>query len=161
MSIIELGALGEFVGAFGVIATLIYLTIQVRQNTELARANIDQQLTIASQNARLSSIHHYNLISLGVKAESGERLERDEWEAFRTDIGVKLEVHQDYYVQWKRGLRDYEHYRSKERELLYQLKRWPVYKEIWDWWKPVARTDFAGQIEARLAETPDSWQELV
>ena len=31
MSIIELGALGEFVGAFGVIASLLYLGLQVRQ----------------------------------------------------------------------------------------------------------------------------------
>ena len=33
MSIIELGALGEFLGSIGVIATLIYLAIQIRQNT--------------------------------------------------------------------------------------------------------------------------------
>ena len=33
MTIIELGALGEFVGAIGVIATLVYLAAQIRQNT--------------------------------------------------------------------------------------------------------------------------------
>ncbi|MEM9388609.1 MAG: hypothetical protein AAGA68_26450 [Pseudomonadota bacterium] len=33
MSITELGALGELLGAIGVIASLIYLAIQVRQNT--------------------------------------------------------------------------------------------------------------------------------
>ncbi len=33
MSIMELGALGEFLGSIGVIATLIYLAIQIRQNT--------------------------------------------------------------------------------------------------------------------------------
>jgi len=36
MTIIELGALGEFVGAFGVIASLVYLGFQVRQ---VKRAN--------------------------------------------------------------------------------------------------------------------------
>ena len=30
MSIMELGALGEFLGSIGVIATLIYLAIQIR-----------------------------------------------------------------------------------------------------------------------------------
>ena len=34
MSIMELGALGEFVGSILVLATLIYLVIQVRQNTK-------------------------------------------------------------------------------------------------------------------------------
>ena len=33
MTIMELGAIGEFLGAFGVIATLIYLAKQIRQNT--------------------------------------------------------------------------------------------------------------------------------
>jgi hypothetical protein len=33
MTIMELGALGEFVGAIAVVATLAYLAIQIRQNT--------------------------------------------------------------------------------------------------------------------------------
>ena len=34
MNIIELGALGELVGSVGVVVTLFYLAIQLRQNTE-------------------------------------------------------------------------------------------------------------------------------
>jgi hypothetical protein len=33
MSIMELGALGEFIGSIGVVASLIYLAIQIRQNS--------------------------------------------------------------------------------------------------------------------------------
>jgi hypothetical protein len=33
MSIVELGALGEFIGSIAVLITLIYLTVQIRQNT--------------------------------------------------------------------------------------------------------------------------------
>ena len=50
MSIMELGAMGEFVGAIAVVATLIYLAIQVRQskqatqeNSRLARAAVSAQ----------------------------------------------------------------------------------------------------------------------
>ncbi len=39
MSIVDLGALGEFVGAIAVVATLIYLTIQVRQSKEAMKEN--------------------------------------------------------------------------------------------------------------------------
>ena len=46
MSIMELGALGEFVGAFAVVATLIYLTIQVRQNAEGVHVNAELQMGI-------------------------------------------------------------------------------------------------------------------
>jgi hypothetical protein len=39
MTIAELGALGELVGAIGVIASLIYLSVQVRQNTRAMKEN--------------------------------------------------------------------------------------------------------------------------
>lgn len=42
MSITELGALGEFVASFGVLATLVYLAIQMRQNTRAVRINTAQ-----------------------------------------------------------------------------------------------------------------------
>ena len=43
MSIMELGALGEFLGVFALVATLIYLSIQVRQaRNESANAVVAQ-----------------------------------------------------------------------------------------------------------------------
>ena len=39
MSIMELGSIGEFVGAIAVVLTLIYLTIQVRQSREAMEEN--------------------------------------------------------------------------------------------------------------------------
>jgi len=38
MSIVELGAVGEFLGSIGVILTLVYLAIQIRQNTTTSKA---------------------------------------------------------------------------------------------------------------------------
>ncbi len=40
-----IGALGEVAGAVGVIVTLIYLAIQVRQNTSVTRASTAQHMT--------------------------------------------------------------------------------------------------------------------
>ncbi len=53
MTITELGALGEFVGAFAVVATLAYLAIQVRQNTGMMRAQIYQARSDAGQRYQL------------------------------------------------------------------------------------------------------------
>lgn len=39
MTIMELGAIGELLGAVGVIATLIYLAMQIRQNTHAMEEN--------------------------------------------------------------------------------------------------------------------------
>lgn len=45
MSIAELGALGEFVASFGVLATLFYLASQMRQNTRALRLNTANVVT--------------------------------------------------------------------------------------------------------------------
>ena len=39
MSIVELGALGEFVGSIAVVVTLIFLAIQVRHSKDATEAN--------------------------------------------------------------------------------------------------------------------------
>ena len=37
MSLQDLGNIGEFIGAVGVVASLIYLALQIRQNTKAVR----------------------------------------------------------------------------------------------------------------------------
>lgn len=41
----DLGNIGEFVGAVGVVVSLVYLAVQIRQNTKATRANSVQDLT--------------------------------------------------------------------------------------------------------------------
>jgi len=56
MSIIELGALGEFVGAIILVVTLIYLAIQLRQNTKIHASLIRQQFYDATQRQMLHAV---------------------------------------------------------------------------------------------------------
>jgi hypothetical protein len=51
MNIMELGALGEFLGSIGVIVTLVYLATQIRQNTKVARADMSKDLMLTSRSA--------------------------------------------------------------------------------------------------------------
>ena len=44
MTLEDLGNLGEFVAAIGVIASLVYLALQIRQNTASLRSSTHQQL---------------------------------------------------------------------------------------------------------------------
>ncbi len=56
MSIMKLGALGEFFGVFALVATLIYLAIQVRQNTRHVRAHMVSDQLLASMDNELAMI---------------------------------------------------------------------------------------------------------
>jgi hypothetical protein len=50
MDIMELGAIGELVGGVAVIASLVYVGLQIRQNTGAMRAASAQNLVTVSTN---------------------------------------------------------------------------------------------------------------
>jgi hypothetical protein len=48
-----IGAVGEILGALGVVVTLVYLARQIRQNTRVSRADMTKDLYLASRSAIL------------------------------------------------------------------------------------------------------------
>ena len=44
-----IGAIGEVIGAFAVVITLLYLSVQIRQNTKMMKATSKQQISDATQ----------------------------------------------------------------------------------------------------------------
>ena len=56
MDIMELGAIGELIGGFAVIASLVFVGFQVRQTNQLAR-------NAAIQAGRIASIEATRLVS--------------------------------------------------------------------------------------------------
>jgi len=57
MTISELGSIGEFVGAIGVVITLIYLAFQIRQNTTQLKQNISMAKAAAVNNSNIALRH--------------------------------------------------------------------------------------------------------
>ncbi len=73
MTITELGALGEFVGAIAVVATLAYLAVQVRQNTRMMRAQIYQARSDANQRYQLFVAGSEDMSEIIDKISDGQR----------------------------------------------------------------------------------------
>ena len=99
MSIMELGALGEFVGAFAVVATLIYLALQIRQNSamleqnhEFSRASIVQESNVMYSTFRGLIAGDAALARIYRCALSEEVLEGDE--------AIRFQAYLDMYFAW-------------------------------------------------------------
>jgi hypothetical protein len=99
MSIMELGALGEFVGAFAVVATLIYLALQIRQNSamlkqnhEFSRASILQESNVMYSTFRGLVAGDAGLARIYCRALSEETLEDDE--------AIRFEAYLEMYFAW-------------------------------------------------------------
>ncbi len=71
MTVIELGALGEFIGSVVVMLTLIYLAVQVRQNT--AQQKREETVSIQrGQNQVVSQLRDPAVVRAWVRAADGE-----------------------------------------------------------------------------------------
>jgi hypothetical protein len=137
MSILELGALGEFLGSIGVIATLVYLSVQIRQNTrsmeeskKLALAQTYQLRSDALQMmlVRAADSEHIapvigKLTDAGYPEDVGalERLSKVERQRFRL-WQIAQETHWDnMFYQYQQGFIDEEYYRDSFRKRVRRL----------------------------------------
>ncbi len=164
MTIMELGALGEVVGAIAVVVTLAYLAIQIRQNThamdegrKLALAQTYQIRADGLQNmmVRAADSEHIGpiiakLTSAGypVDVSSLDRLSPEERARFR-QWQIAQQTHWDnMYYQYERGFLDEEYYRDTLRERVRRLA--PIWHALG---VTGNRQSFTDEIERILAES--------
>lgn len=163
MNIMELGALGEFLGSIAVLVTLVYLSVQVRQNTrsmvesrKLALAQTYQLRSDALQMMLVKaadSDHIAPIISkltdAGYPEDVGvlETLSKLERQRFRL-WQIAQETHWDnMFYQFQQGYIDDEYYRDSFRKRVRRLApTWQALKVAG------ARRSFESEIESILAD---------
>ena len=100
-----LGGFGEFVGAIAVVATLLYLAIQVRNSTVQARASAYQATGIAFGQYFLSlDDRTLRLINEANYAEALLRWTLADWEKFRRSHIAALRMLEGIHLQVEQGL---------------------------------------------------------
>jgi hypothetical protein len=129
-----IGALGEWAGALAVIATLIYLAIQIRQNSENLRTN-----------AELEASRQFTLIVSRVSADPNmKRI----WDEVADQKDLSLDDQRDYswllaeffhaaegvYVQYAKGLLSADIWGVYERMMVGLLQHDTAH----NWWHEVA-----------------------
>lgn len=128
MSIMELGALGEFVGSIAVVVTLIFLAIQVRHSKKATEANtrsVDESRKVAMVQAyhdrAAEAAAHYRMLAesdhipllLLKRGESGVDSLTDEERLRLGSLGLSSALRLDSaYYAYQQGLLDPEHYES-------------------------------------------------
>jgi len=156
MNIMELGALGEFVGALAVIITLIYLGLQVRQNTISSRAGTFANATDAwTDYLQAQSINDLDLM-LRLATEPTELTHAEFLRVYYLYRALFRRMENDYY-QYRNGVFDqgtWEAYvMSWERDMFST----PSCRAMWG----LQRSTFGPQfcevfdaVSARAARTP-------
>ncbi len=150
LTIQDLGALGELLGSIAVLATLVYLALQTRQNT-LA---IGAQLDAAVLSARMSTF-----LSVATSGELAEALNEDST-APRTTNETRRGVYWSAainYVQWqhhqaRRGLLPIFHEAGTGGALAGFFTRFRGFEDFWESVKSLYSPEFVEWVEEQRSK---------
>ena len=147
-----IGALGEIVGALGVILTLAYLAVQVRQNTEEMRSGQTQDLIEANSEANYFMASDEKLAEL-MQIGMVEPSELSATDQFRFNVFWFAAYNRfDFaYHQFIRGRLDPELWEKMDYEIPLYLNL-PGSRAWWERDKPRFSKKFVAYVEKRLSE---------
>ena len=154
-----IGAVGEMLGALGVIATLGYLAVQIRQNTRAVRSNTSQAITdsrvdfLASvtDDADVARIFYSGLVDF----ESLEGIDRGRFSLLMARFTATME---NYFYQHRQGTMDTEQW----TRMLETLRFFMATPGGQHWWSgrpirpDVAFERFVDEEVKRLQSSPDA-----
>ena len=115
-----LGAVGELAGAIGVIVTLAFLAIQLRQNTVMMRANIKEQRTLSSQQVLFKNAE---LAGVFAKIANGEEPTTEEQIRLRILGLAQHRGYEAYVHQHRKGLYDEDEWSGILATIKWQLQQ--------------------------------------
>ena len=114
MSLEDLGNIGEFVAAIGVIVSLVYLAAQIRQNTKTVRTSTYQAVLDYSSRVNelvLSNPHVERIYRVGRRDLA--QLHEDERPQFRLLLAHIMNMYETMFLQYRRGTLDEEYWNAR------------------------------------------------
>jgi hypothetical protein len=153
MSITEVGALGDIVASFGVIATLIYLALQMRQNTKALRLGTSHALTgdLRSMFSLLASDQGLAevLVEAGHKAQLGGPT-RVRYFTFTSNL---LRIYENAYLLKRENSISEAHW-SGMTQLVIDYKSMAAFPAYWEDRKHWLSAEFRAYMESEILPTP-------
>jgi hypothetical protein len=151
MTLQDLGNIGEFVGALGVIASLVYLALQIRQNTRSTRTAMYQATTrdmfeaadLMARDADLNAIWFTGIRDF-------DSLSREEMRRFASYMFSLLRRYDNAHHQTNAGMIDGEWWAGISETLEYTIS----HPGVQSWWKEgrsLFRPDFREFIDQMIS----------
>lgn len=151
MTFEELGGVGEFIGAMAVLASLVYVARQIRQNTQATKLATLQATLAAAQNVFDAPARDRDLARV-IRIGTGDptNLTEDENAQFFWWVSLTLRAAENVFVQYNAGALDRETWLARARSVSNLLKS-PGIRKVWeDGASESYRGDFRGWVASVL-----------
>jgi hypothetical protein len=142
-----IGAIGEVVGAIGVIATLVYLAAQIRQNSNVVRSATRQAISTAQTDVGFRLAGNPDLGAAVARWRVGEAASSPD-EAARDDLVRRsiLRMFENQYHQHKDGTFEDAMW-AGYLETMTRIFSQPAFREWWSENQTLFSTDFASFVQ--------------
>jgi hypothetical protein len=143
-------AIGQLIGAGGVIASLIFVGVQVRQSVRAAKATAFQGLVSNIIDVNVAHIQNPELLDVIDRAAKGEGLAPSEHRLYVTLVLTAARVAQSAHYQTELGLLDDSKLESMTYNLVRHLKT-QTGKAVWAEIGPRSEPQFQKYVDELLA----------
>ncbi|MEN8182124.1 MAG: hypothetical protein ABFS46_06270 [Myxococcota bacterium] len=144
-----IGAIAEAVGAAGVIASLVYLGVQIRSNTRAAKVAAYQQTVTSSRDFNLALLANSELFEAMIRRWGLT----DQEEIDKTREGLFFEAAMQ---NWESQL--YQHEQGMLDDGMWEVRRARIRNTVVrnrnfsDWWSKANRTQFTPRLQELIDE---------
>ena len=153
------GVFAEVVAAIAVIVSLLYLAIQLKQNTELARAELEVQLGITWADMHDNMIQNPSLArAYDLAAKDWDALSEEDVRAYLWFVAKSFHILEGMYRQHQRGLLANEVWTPYASYIAGVLQ----IEAVLGWWRSegsLSSNEFKDYVEKLLQPSSDaSWR---
>ena len=155
-----IGAIGEFLGATGVIITLIYLARQVRQNTRATRLSTSHSISAAARDWNRPLLNDPELAwAFQVGTEDPTKLDEKEQARFIELCFSLFRMFEDAHYQFQKGALDPDVWMGYEK-LYAAYAKAPGFQAYWERRKETFRPEFQELIDSYGSPEVATWGDL-
>ena len=113
-----IGAVGEILGALAVVATLIYLSVQIRHSIQTTKGLVRDSASDRIVDDMRTSYIDKDVASAIIKLQKGQELSELESYCLGRHVRATLRVYENLYYQYRQGFFDREEWQGHRRVLM-------------------------------------------
>ena len=168
MTLEQLANLGEFISGIAVIASLVYLAMQIRQNTKTVKSStlLGNTEIWSSMLLKMSEIENVGAYMYGSSGYGDIRPK--EFTQFFLQCRALFLGFENQYYQYCNGSLDEETYKGYERSICEQILAYRGFRMYWSLCRQHFSPIFVKHVDAIISRTPEvdstkaisDWQQL-
>ena len=155
MTLADIGSIGELIGAIAVILSLVYLAVQIRQNTEAVRIQTYQAIMDSSSRLgeSLAEPDVDRVYRKGRKDPDG--CTDDEMAQFMLIAGQVVNLYEGLYLHHKSGAIDDDFFENRWKTF-HRIMHQPGFRRMWERAGDYYATSFTEAVNDLMVSVPSS-----